>query len=33
MQTIKPEKRQHIFKAAVISTRGYRFDQDAANAR
>jgi len=33
MQTVKPEKRKHVFKAAIISTRGYRFNRDEANAR
>lgn len=26
-------KRKTVFKAATISTRGYRFNRDAANAR
>ena len=33
MQTVKPEKRKHMFKAVIISTLGYRFNRDAANAR
>jgi len=33
MQTVKPVKQKHMFKAATIATRGYRFNRDAANAR
>ena len=33
MQTVKPKKRKHVFKAAIIFTRGYRFNRDEANAR
>ena len=33
MQTVKPAKRKYAFKAAVIFTRGYRFNRDEANAR
>ena len=33
MQTVKSEKRKHMLKAAIIATRGYRFNRDAANAR
>lgn len=33
MQTVKPAKRKYVFMAVVISTRGYRFNRDEANAR
>ena len=31
--TSETVERKHTFKAASISTRGYRFDRDAANER
>ena len=31
--TSEAARRKHTFKAASISTRGYRFDRDAANER
>ena len=33
MQAIESKKRKCEFKAAIIFTRGYRFNRDEANAR